>query len=377
MRGRWTGLALLLLALVVLLFTGLGGAGGEVPGSARSAARDGRLAAYLLLVEFEHEPELWVEPPGELPPGPHQLWLARAPENFVAQDAELPEDDPLEAARARGPAGLQRYREFMEQGGTLVLPATERVVSFLAEELGLDSEALVAWEPEGSRGFEIEELELGERETAAGTRVVTLSAGEERLAREIPVGAGSCLLIAAGDYLDNDRLGRRDNGLFLLRLAERRAAGGRLLFDEYALGLGSQESSASLAVSPRGVLLSLHLAVLLLVLCWRSAWAREFPRDPEPLDRVSPLARARALATALRRAGRIDTLGEMLRVGDGRRRLGADAPAGPDVSGTPGPPGEGPPRSTAPSNPTTLAGLASLDARLRDLEHAVHRDGNT
>jgi len=355
MKGGWMGPTLLVLALVLLVLVGLGGVSTDAEGSVGSSARGGRLAGFLVLEELGHAPEVWLQPPGELPAGPHQVWLAVAPPFPEERDEALAEDDPLEAARSAGPAGVGRYLEFMEQGGTLVLPATERTVLFLEQALDLESEPLLAWERERPGGLIGGGLELTSFETPAGTQVIEHHAGEELLATEVGVGAGSCVLIASGDYLDNDHLAEGDNGLLLVHLAERRADGARLLFDEHALGLVSGPSSTGLALSPRGLLLTLNLGLLLLILCWREAWAREFPRDPAPLGRVSPLARARGLADLLQRAGRIDVLAEMLRVGDGRRTTVPQKP------------------STAP---TTSAGLVSLDARLRTHEHPVHGDGN-
>ena len=344
MSGRGMGIAAIVLVILVGVVLSLGGGVSSTSGSVGSSDRDGRLAAFLLLDELGFEPEPWSAPPGELPSGPHQLWLADAPFSFEAADEASSEEpvaeDPLEIARARGASGLARYREFMEQGGTLVLPATESVLAFLVEGLGLAADA-------------IPELESDDAPARFG-RDLTDARG---LAKTLPVGAGGCRLIPPGDYLDNDELDEEGHALFLVRTVELGDPDGRLLFDEYALGLGAGESSASLAVSPRGLLLTLNLALVLLVVTWRSAWAREFPRDPEPLGRVSPLARARGLAAVMIRAERFDALADMLRAGDGRR-------------GAPEPP------ERLRHTPTTLDELAELDRELREAEH-VARGGGT
>jgi len=62
--------------------------------------------------------------------------------------------------------------------------------------------------------------------------------------------------------------------------------------------------------------------VLALLVVWGRAWVREFPRDPEPLGQLSPLARARAQAGLLVRAGRVALLADSLRAGT-LRRIGA------------------------------------------------------
>lgn len=359
MRGGWMGPTLLAMALLLIGLMALGGTSSDATGSVGSAERDGRLAGFLLLEDLGHAPELWLQPPGELPAGPHQVWLSAAPVFHAERDVELADDDPLAAARSSGPAGTLRYREFMEQGGTLVLPATERIALFLEAELELEPEPILAWQREQPGRLIETALEQRGFQTLAGTDVVEHYAGDELLATEVPVGAGSYVLIPAGDYLDNEHLGEGDNAFLLTHLAGRCAAGGRLLFDEHALGLAVGPTSTGLALSSQGLLLTVHLALLLLVLCWRAAWVREFPRDPAPLDRVSPLARVRSLADVLQRAGRIDLLAGMLRAGDGR-----GAPEQP-LSG-----------SAPKSNPATLAGLAALDVRLRTQEHSARDGGN-
>ena len=122
-------------------------------------------------------------------------------------------------------------------------------------------------------------------------------------------------MLGSFDFLDNEVIGERDHALHLTRLVEELDLGGRLLFDEYALGLWDPDSAGGLALSKgvRGV--SLHLLLLLLLVVWRAAWTREFPRDPQPLERVSPLARAEARAALLERAGRPDLAGDLLRRG--------------------------------------------------------------
>jgi len=353
--------ALAVLAVAVFAFLQLGGGTAGRRGSATSSARNGRLAAFLLLESLGLEPQAWSGRPGELPEGPHQVWLADAPQAFRGDDADAQHDadDPLDVARERSLSGLRHYRRFMEQGGTLVLPATERVHAFLRAGLGLDPAPFVDMErgspwtlPGGVLGDAVAEVR-------DGLEVRTLQVGAMPAVLEVPVGAGGYRLIPAGDYLQNEDLGAGDNGLFLVRVVELGERGARVLFDEHALGLGAGSSSTGLALSARGRWLTLHLALLLLIVCWRSAWVREFPRDPRALGRVSPLARARGLASLFERAGRYDALAGMLRRGYARR----PAPESPGAA--------------APGTVHDAADLVALDRALRGGHHAPPREPTT
>jgi hypothetical protein len=124
----------------------------------------------------------------------------------------------------------------------------------------------------------------------------------------VPVGSGQLVLLGDDSFLANEKLRERDHALFAVRLAEEFARGGRILFDEYALGLWQPRTAITLLGSEHLLLATLQIVALLLLALWRSAWAREFPRDPRPLESASPLLRARALASLLARAGRTDVL---------------------------------------------------------------------
>jgi hypothetical protein len=134
------------------------------------------------------------------------------------------------------------------------------------------------------------------------------------VARVEVLGQGRLVLRAGGSWTDNAHLGRGDAALALVRVLER-VRGGRVLFDEYALGAGEHRSPVDLAVSRAGWLFSAHLVLLALLAVAHHAWVREFPRDAPPLGELAPLARARAEAGFLLRAGHVDALAEMLREG--------------------------------------------------------------
>ncbi len=373
------GLALLLLA-VILTLGAVGGGPAPVPGSALSVEDDGRRAAYLVLEELGFATEVWRAAPGRLPPGRSVLWMPRAPESLSEEHA----DDPLRAARERGLLGRGRYVEFLEQGGSLVLAASEEALDFLESELDLEPDVLPAWELDGAPS--LAQGELLELEQGGLTRF--LGDGDELLAVRMRVGEGAAVLVADGRWLDNARLGDGDAGLALARLTERlagRAAlGGRILFDEHVLGGGVSSGPVDLALAPDARLLSLHLILLALVAVWIGAWAREFPRDPPPLGQLSPLARARAQAGLLVRAGQAALLADFLRAGT-LRRLGARVhgsrpPEGEELTavvhrlaverGCPERAGDWT-AALADRTVTDLAGLVRLDRELRRVETEV------
>jgi hypothetical protein len=369
--------------LVALLFlSALGGASVEEPGSARSSEKDGRRIAYLLLEELGFATELWSEPPGLLPFGRHVLWMPRAPEELDPDHS----GDPLSQAREGGPFGRGRYREFIEQGGTLVLPSTDEAVYFLAEELGIESGALVTWELEG-----VPEIPGGELVASFDAGLYELGNDEQLFATWSGVGEGYVALVGDGPWLDNSRIEEGDASVALTRIVEYLAGSGepertgaRVLFDEHVFGGAPTAGPLSLAFETDSRLLSLHLLLLALLFVWFFAWVREFPRDPEPLDELAPLARARAQSGLLVRAGQAALLADFLRAGT-LRRIGAR------LRGSEPPSGEAltamvhavaverghPERAAdwtavlADRTVTDLAGLTRLDRQLRNIETEV------
>lgn len=328
------------LLILGALLGGLGPRPVVTPGSVDSSEPDGRRAARMLLAELGFRNETWNHPPGALPAGQHFLWLACVPEGAGAgpggsglQENAEREQEENEREVGNGSArdlgqrhDLRHYQRFLLQGGTIVMPYSEGARAFVSEslelELGPELEAQLPSTgsrhvvlPGGER-IEVASPKVGSLERDASPPAAWLSDGEGRgVAWRFVHGRGTLVLLASLDFLDNDSIGEHDHGLFFVRLLEELDGGGRVLFDEYALGNWSPQSLGELAFSAplRGI--SLQLFLLILVFTWRSAWPRRFPRDPEPFERVSPLARARARASLFARAGRLDLSAQLLRRG--------------------------------------------------------------
>ncbi|MFN0007346.1 MAG: DUF4350 domain-containing protein [Planctomycetota bacterium] len=355
------GVVLALLVLLALAAQFLTPAEDSEDGSAASSEPGGRRALLLLLRELGFRAETWNEAPGALPRGGGIVWLARTPSTSSVVDLEppesklepepepepgpepAPEPEPEPATAETSPAdfglrALTHYRRFLEEGGTIILDYDDKARKFLVDELGLAacedvhaSAAAIAGirHLRDQRGEELEvTLEEGgvlvpPSPDSSGEALWwggTLSTeGEEVLATMVPVGSGQLVLLGDDSFLSNEKLGEHDHALFAVRLAEEFSRGGRILFDEYALGLWRPRTAMTLLASPELLLATLQVAALLLLALWSSAWVREFPRDPRTLEAASPLLRARALASLLVRAGRFDVLGRFLREGMLRR----------------------------------------------------------
>ena len=375
------GLAVLALAIflaLVPLF--LGSASDAVTGSVASTGEHGRRALFLVLGELGFSPEAWSEPPGRLPHGAQLLWLAAAPrewserqpkqrspfgsgershdserkttrdsrEERVRPDANEKRDEPAPSSEERASANevpaalrmhaLSYYRRFVEDGGELILRYDERAQQFLCDELGLEDFRDLLLDKSSPAGVRRVRIESGEeldvdwpkgacllRPNPNGpieplwTAANSDGGSEEILAVSARVGGGEIVLLGDDGFLDNARLREHDHALLAVRLAEEANRGARLLFDEYALGLWQPQTAGGLAASPQLFLITAHLVLLALFFTWAAAWTRTFPRDPPALARVSPLARARARAALLERAGRYDRLAAMLREGSLRR----------------------------------------------------------
>jgi hypothetical protein len=370
---------------------------GEDPtaGSATSAHPEGRRGLLLLLREVGFRADAWHDAPGALPRGGGLVWLAAIPEREHAfalttppkppestvddlpevsvEPEPAPALEPVEveapipakpSPAAHGMRALSHYRRFVEQGGTLVVPWSASAKTFLVDELGLAACADVREAPvvplrkSGPRAFRDardEQLVVDAKKGSvfapldAGTGIQALwwsenEAGEaaEVLAAMVPAGSGQVVLLGEDSILANGRIGEHDHGLLAVRLTEEFARGSRVLFDEYALGLWRPRTTTTILTSPKLLLFTLQIGILLLLALWGAAWVREFPRDPPPLEGASPLLRARALASLLVRAGRFDVLGGARQRGTLRRlarrspeaaeslRAGADPPA-PDL----------------------------------------------
>ena len=320
-------LPVLLLGLIVLA-TVLGSFSGtrELPGSAFSPEASGRRAALLLLDRLGFDAAPWTREPGHLE-GNGVLLLADVP----PEPAGYPEPDASGAGATteRRLRDRRHYLRFVEEGGTLVAHADPDLVDFLAQDLELDEFADLAQHEDGIG----EEAFLGSGEVLdiawphfpvpdERDQLEMLLADEDErpLTLSLQVGRGRVVLLSTTeDPFDNAQLPQDQHALFLVRLAERFAGTRPVRFDDYALGLWTPTSPLQLALGPRALLLSLHLLLFVVLLVWSAAWVRAFPRDPRPLERTSPVERARGFAGLLARHRRFDLLGRALQRGVFRR----------------------------------------------------------
>jgi len=326
------GVVLLLVVLPIVLTTGAR-SGSEIQGSIGSTEPAGRRAFALLLGRAGVQAEGWRQVPAALPRGAHGLWRA-AGDGRRNDDFDEDEKDPAEPGsdvEARdsitptvGMHAPEHYTMFLEEGGTLFVEG-RRGIEFLRDDLELESAdglELTVLEDESPRQIRLAsgevlvvEADLAfeplDPSSAARDIAVVLDpegSGEMAYAIEIQVGAGRAIAIADPRAFDNGTIGEFDHALLAVRLAEIVPPGGRLLFDEYALGLWQPEGMTSVALRPNLVLASLHFVLLALVWGWMRAMPRAFPRDPEPLDTFSPVLRARAQARIYERARRTELL---------------------------------------------------------------------
>lgn len=305
----------ILAAIVIVWFLGPGNGTGGLRGSVTSRAPDGRRALRALLDELGVPTERWVSPPGELTGDTGLLWLPCAPEPYTRTTG--PPVGDLHAAR--------HYRDFLLDGGTLMLPA-HGAEDFLVRELELyafdglerakvrvnDDRAgviggpLLAIELDGESAYDPDELP----EDLVG-RVAL--AGGDLLVVEGAVGHGRVFVFGANRaWLDNEHLARGDHAALALQLLHEVRRGGAVAFDEYALGQWTPPGALALVLGPRLILLFVALLGWLLVALWRRAWVGPFPVETEAIEALSPVTRARARAGLLERARRHDLAGAAL-----------------------------------------------------------------
>jgi hypothetical protein len=331
--------ALLALSAFGLLVGQLAG-GEHLPESVVSPAPGGRRALFELLGELGLRPAVWRRAPSALPEGRGLVWAAAAPEPGTPGDEE-----DAGGSNTADPRHPLHYARFVEEGGTLVLPAAEHgfLEEVLAEPLpDIECTALDGEEPSWLtvRGERLRVRSPWRLEVADGTtneRVAVECADEQGRAHAVAVGVGRGRLVLLADdaFLDNEAIGELDHALWAVRLAEGLGAGDPVLFDEYALGAWAPPGRLALALGPRARAVTLHVLVWLALALWASAWSREFPRDPRHSPRHSPLARARSQARLFERAGRYDLLAERLHTGvleAAARRAGLAPSAGGDRS---------------------------------------------
>jgi hypothetical protein len=285
-------------------------------GSAASTRADGRRGFFLLLQELGFAPVEWRSAPGKLPRGEHLLWMPQRPHSWIphgegSNQVRVPVENLLPEH------GLEHYRNFVEQGGTLIAPLDKEMLEFLRDELELPGAESLEFAGAGERGPRRVRLESGEqleleldparalRPLPPGSAARELwilenqpgATGPEALeALEIPCGSGRVVLLGEDGFLDNGKLRDAQHALAGVRLVEQFARGRQILFDEYCLGQWEPQSAFALSASPPVFLLSLHALALLVLFVWSRSFARAFPRDPPPLAAASPLERAEALA---------------------------------------------------------------------------------
>lgn len=319
--------------------------GGGLP-SVSSNRPEGRRALFLVLQRLGWTPEAWRKPPGALPHGAHALWCFSAPGTgpLAHEDDAAPGagSESADEKTARGPSparhGLhdrENYRAFVEGGGTIVLEWNQRTRDFLRDDVGLAG--LAAFEvknPSGATSSHLvrtgdgKELAVPWRANATLPQAMcdslalplwTTAQADARpdvLAATIDVGAGRVVLLGDLSFTANEHLGEDQSAALALRLLDEQGEPQRILFDEYALGLWEPQTALGLAFSDARLWVTLHVCALLACLAWIAGWARAFPRDPPPLEVVSPLARARGLANVLARARRWSELARFARRGE-------------------------------------------------------------
>jgi hypothetical protein len=303
----------------------------ETPHSVDNAGPHGWHAAFVLLQELGLSPRAWEQPPGLLPSGRQLVWLPCVPidpredEEVVDASSEpRAQPDALDLAREVSRRSPRHLRGFLEQGGLLAAALSPEMLEFLRADVGLhelEGAELEELDPAPGRvrlpsGEQLElELESASRLTgldgSVERNVLASTLRAETVAIELPVGRGALVLLASDAILDNSALRSVDQALFLVRLLEALAPQS-VLFDEHALGLWSEAGTLDLALSPRLRLLTLHLVITALLAAWSLSFAREFPRDPEPLLATAPLERARGISSLALRAGRPGVLGREL-----------------------------------------------------------------
>ncbi len=376
---RRLGSRLLLGALVLLFLLGVGvqilGTGSTaLERSVASNEDGGRRALLLVLNELGYDVQAWGGSPNTLPPGEHLLWMADVPtsldEEGESEGRELRGGDTSRPLHA-DPRHPLNYGVFVRGGGTLLLPYSTANLAWLREHCELEVPDWPYRRPRADTTVEFESGESlriafvhravsdvedasedeAENDPEADTEGVTEKDSEDETEDDsfdasahealgwhdiawlddgrpfvswVEVGYGRVALLLDDRFLRNDRLQAFDNGLAAVRLVDALSAGGRVLFDEYALGLWLPLTKTELMTSGGLLEIGLHALLLFLLVTWLFAWVREFPRDPvEPP--LNPRLRVQSQAALFDRARAFDPLAESLRSGVLRRltrRLG-------------------------------------------------------
>ncbi len=355
---RLVGAGVVLVLVVTAIYIG-GATPVDDDASARNSHERGRRGVLRLFQELGFSARVFDGAPGALPGERSLLWMPQVPAFAGSGSLDQGETVDEEQADDEGPEGAvaseldpgtppgavsvlghlhrpKRYGDYLQAGGSLVIADGKDARRFLGEGLALTPvPALTPPATASSRGQTLRaSLPSGEVLSLASEGWASRSAAPSGpggagwqpwltaedgtpLILRLPVPSsdaalsnGSVFLLGSAAWLANDSIGREEHGLLAVRLAEAAvgAAPATILFDEYALGGWRPRSKGSLAFAPASRALTLALLAALAIFVWRLAWPREFPRDPKPLDTISPLARARAQAALLERAGRLDLL---------------------------------------------------------------------
>jgi hypothetical protein len=336
--GAGIAALLLIVALALVLQTGER-PGSGVDGSIASTQDDGRRALALLAQRVGVAAEGWRQVPAALPSGSHGVWMSRAePVERADPDERAARDEDAEGA-PRGPRRHVRpdvgmhapelYGDFVSQGGTLVVEG-ELGLEYVRDTLGLaaaqgleitvlegEDTRLLRWRTGETLAARVD-LAFEPLDPSSPAREIAVvvderDGSESAFALELPEGAGRAIVVAEGGAFDNAGIGDHDHALLAVRLAEEASRGGRLLFDEYALGLWAPDGPLDVATGPSLVLFSVNLLCLVLAWTWMRAAPRSFARDPEPLESFSPVLRARAQSRLFERAGRVSLLAPPMR----------------------------------------------------------------
>lgn len=235
---------------------------------------------------------------------------------------------PAGTSRRRDP---QHYLRFLEEGGTILTAFDGDREEFLVDELLIenlgDLWSTDSWGDEGDSAtlylrsgeqlaYDVSSKERFEVDPFDTPFEVLIKGGHDLdFAVRLEVGRGQLVLVPDDRFLTNEWIGEKDHALLLVRLVEESGATGRILFDDYSLGGWIPETAIQLAFAPDYFAFSLHLLLWLGLALWMSAWIFPFPRDPEPLRFLSPLARVHAGAGLAVRRKRWDLLAGMLRRG--------------------------------------------------------------
>ena len=323
------GLGVILLVFVFLVkFTESGPRLASDEPSIADFGDSGRRAAIALLEQVGFRAEAWQSPPSSLPRGSATLILPVAPRTlFGGESEEGAVTSPL-AEELDRPSRLDlhlpiNYRRFLDEGGVLFASAEDETLEFLIGDLELAAlEDLVLedvgggdlgrTEIPGSDPLEIEWQRKFLLEADSPVSVWASRGSDSPHVVTLAVGQGELVLFSDQSVLSNLWLLDGDEGYLLVRAIVEFDRSGLILFDEYALGRWNPQTSRELAFSGRFLQPTVLWLALLLIFVWRLSWVGRFPRDPEPLALLSPLARVRSQAHLIERARRYELLARWL-----------------------------------------------------------------